>query len=236
MLAAGCITHNGYNYLYESAASIVPKTATSITGVVTDIQKTNHPIFKNLVVITLGTIDGKSIPWFNPHQKINLYVSSYPHIQVDDRITLENILYKQPPPSSYRGHLMREQTIATAFITKIAPAKIDRPNFSLRRWIHNLKISATQRATQSLEPATKSLYASLFLGNKTYVQSCYESIKEQFKRWGLSHYLARSGLHLVLIVAIWICFFRVIPIPLIYKELLIALLVFIYAILSWSSI
>ena len=236
MLAAGCITHNGYNYLYEQAAAIVPKAATTITCVVSDIQKTNHPIFKNLVVITLNSIGGKSIPWFNPHQKIHLYVSSYPHVEVDDRITLENILCKQPPPSSYRGHLMREQTIATAFITKIIPASLERPSFSYKRWIHNLKILATQRATQALEPATKSLYASLFLGNKTYVHSCYESIKEQFKRWGLSHYLARSGLHLVLIVALWMWLFRIIPIPFVYKEFSIAFLVLIYAILSWSSI
>jgi ComEC/Rec2-related protein len=236
MLTVGCMAHNGYNYLYEQAAAMVPKTATTITGVISDIQKTNHPIFKNLVVVNLNTIDGKAVSWFNPHQKIHLYVSSYPHVEVDDRITLENILCKQPPPSSYRGHLMREQTIATAFIPKITPATLERPTFSYKRLIHNLKISGTHRATQALEPATKSLYASLFLGNKTYVHSCYESIKEQFKRWGLSHYLARSGLHLVLIVALWVYFFRIIPIPYIYKEFCIALLVLIYAVLSWSSI
>lgn len=236
MLAAGCIAHNGYNHLYEQAAAMVPKTATMITGVVTDIQKTNHRIFKNLVTISICTIDGNSIAWFNPHQKIHLYVSSYPHVEVDDRITLENITCKQPPPSSYRNHLMREQTIATAFITKLTPSKIERPALSFRRWIHNLKVTATQRATSALNPAAKSLYASLFLGNKTYVQTCYESIKEQFKRWGLSHYLARSGLHLVLIVALWVWLFRLVPIPFLYKELCIAILVLIYAILSWSSI
>lgn len=236
MLAAGCMTHNAYSYLYEQAANIVPKAATTITGVVTDVQKTNHPVFKNLVVITIKTLDGKTIPWFNPHQKIHLYVSSNPQSEVDDKVTIENISCKQPPPSSYKGHLMREQTIATAFIAKLAPSKVDRPAFSYKRWIHNLKVATTQRATSSLEPATKSLYASLFLGNKTYVHSCYESIKEQFKRWGLSHYLARSGLHLVLIVALWAWFFRIIPIPFMYKELCIALLVLIYAILSWSSI
>lgn len=236
MLASGCLAHNSYNYLYESAAAKIPKTTTTITGTVCDIQKTNHPIFKNLVTITVKTIDGNTIPWFNPHRNIHFYVSSHPHVQVDDRITLENILCKQPPPSSYRMHLMREQTIATAFITKITPTNYERPRFSYKRWIHSLKIRATQRATQLLSAETKSLYASLFLGNKTYVQSCYESIKEQFKRWGLSHYLARSGLHLVLIVALLIWLFRVIPIPFMYKEISIALLVLIYAILSWSSI
>lgn len=236
MAAAGCITHNTYNYLYEQAVSIVPNKATTITGVITDIQKTNHRLFKNLVVITISTIDGKKIPWFNPHQKIHFYANNLNHPEVDDSITLENITCKKPLPSSYRGHLMREQTIATAFISKLTPTRLSRPSFSYKRWIHNLKIAATQRATNALAPATKSLYASLFLGNKTFAQNCYESIKEHFKRWGLSHYLARSGLHLVLIVALWSWFFRTIPIPLLYKELLIALLVLIYATLSWSSI
>ena len=71
-----------------------------------------------------------------------------------------------------------------------------KPTFSYKRWIYNTKILVTKRATQSLIPVAKSLYASLIFGNKTYTSSCYESIKEQFRRWGLSHYLARSGLHL----------------------------------------
>jgi len=236
MLPFGCIIHNSYSHLYEKAALVIPTNPTTITGVVVDIQKTNHRIFKNMVVLTLNTVDGKSIPWFNPHQNIHIYVSSFPNVEVDDRITLDNILCKQPPPCSYRNHLMREHTIATAFIPKLVPITTDRPTFSYKRWIYNLKISATKRATQVLLPNTKALYASLFLGNKTYSPACYESIKEQFRRWGLSHYLARSGLHLVLIVALWIWFFRIIPILFIHKEMCIALLVMIYATLSWSSI
>jgi len=236
MVAFGCLAHNGYSHLYENAASIIPTTPATITGVVTDIQKTNHHLFKNLVVITLDTVDGKTIPWFNPHKKIHIYLSSYPSVEVDDLISLENIICKQPPPSSYRGHLMREQTIATVFTPKLDATIVSRPTISYKRWIHNTKILVTKRATHALLPVTKSLYASLFLGNKTYTSTCYESIKEQFRRWGLSHYLARSGLHLVLIVALWIWFFRVIPIPFIHKELSIVLLVMVYALLSWSSI
>lgn len=236
MVIFGCIAHNGYAYLYERAAATIPTTPITITGVVTDIQKTNHRIFKNLVVVSLNSINGEPTSWFNPHNKIHIYVSSYPSIEVDDLITVENVLCKKPPPSSYRGHLMREQTIATIFTPKIIPSVLSKPTFSYKRWIYNTKILVTKRATQSLVPVTKSLYASLFLGNKTYTTSCYESIKEQFRRWGLSHYLARSGLHLVLIVALWIWFFRIIAIPFLYKQLSIALLVMIYATLSWSSI
>jgi competence protein ComEC len=232
----GSLTHNGYNYLYEKAAETIPKEPTAITGVITDIQRTNHHLFKNLIVVSLNTINEKPVSWFNPHNKILIYVSSYPSVEVDDTVTLENIVCKKPAPSSYRGHLMREQTIATVFTPKITPTHVSKPTYSYRRWIYNTKILVTKRATQSLLPVTKSLYASLFLGNKTYVSSCYESIKEQFRRWGLSHYLARSGLHLVLIVALWAWFFRMIPVPFIYKQLGIAFLVMIYALLSWSSI
>ncbi len=236
MVAFGCVAHNGYALLYEKAAAQIPTTPIMITGVVTDIQKTNHRIFKNLVVLSLNSINGTSTSWFNPHHKIHIYVSSYPSVEVDDVITLENVQCKKPPQSSYRGHLMREQTIATIFTPKIVPSYHSKPTFSYKRWIYNTKILVTKRATQSLIPVAKSLYASLFLGNKTYTSSCYESIKEQFRRWGLSHYLARSGLHLVLIVALWVWFFRIIAIPFLYKQLCIALLVMIYALLSWSSI
>ncbi len=198
MVAFGCVAHNGYALLYEKAAAQIPTTPIMITGVVTDIQKTNHRIFKNLVVLSLNSINGTSTSWFNPHHKIHIYVSSYPSVEVDDVITLENVQCKKPPQSSYRGHLMREQTIATIFTPKIVPSYHSKPTFSYKRWIYNTKILVTKRATQSLIPVAKSLYASLFLGNKTYTSSCYESIKEQFRRWGLSHYLARSGAYVYL--------------------------------------
>lgn len=236
MVALGTLGHQGYAYLYERAAATIPTTPTTLTGTVTDIQKTSHRIFKNLVVVALDTIDGESTSWFNPHNKIHIYVTAYPSIEVDDVITLENVLCKKPPHSSYRGHLMREQTIATVFTPKLVPTALSKSTFSFKRWVYNTKIATTRRATHALLPVTQSLYASLFLGNKTYTHSCYESIKEQFRRWGLSHYLARSGLHLVLIVALWVWFFRIIPMPFIYKQLSIASLVMLYAILSWSSI
>lgn len=236
MVIMGSFIHKGYNYLYERAAETIPETPITITGIVTDIQKTNHHLFKNIVVVTLNTINGTPTSWFNPHNKIHIYVTSYPSVEVDDLVKMENILCKKPPISSYRGHLMREQTIATVFTPKLITTQIVKPTFSYKRWIYNTKMFVTKRATQALLPVTKSLYASLFLGNKTYTSSCYESIKEQFRRWGLSHYLARSGLHLVLIVALWVWFFRIIPIPFIHKQLGIAFLVMIYALLSWSSI
>lgn len=236
MVALGPLEHLVYVRLYESAAAAIPDTPTTIKGVVTDIQKTNHRIFKNLVVVALDTIDGQATSWFNPHNKIHIYVTAYPSIHVDDHVTLENILCKKPPNSSYRGHLMREQTIATIFTPKLTPIDLVRPTHSWSRWIYDTKIATTKRAIKFLKPTTQSLYASLFLGNKTYTSACYESIKEHFKRWGLSHHLARSGLHLVLIVTLWLWFFRTIPAPFIYKQISIIFLVMIYAMLSWSSI
>ncbi len=236
MFAFGSLWHQGYAALYEQAASTIPTTPITLTGRVIDIQKTNHRIFKNLVVISLDAIDGASTSWFNPHNKLHIYVTKYPSIEVDDVITIKDALCKKPPQSSYRDHLMREQTIATIFIPKLIPSALSRPTYSYKRLIYNTKILTTKKATSALLPVSQSLYASLFLGNKTYTSSCYESIKEQFRRWGLSHYLARSGLHLVLIVALWVWFFRIIPIPFLYKQLSIAFLVMLYAMLSWSSI
>ena len=60
--------------------------------------------------------------------------------------------------------------------------------------------------------------------------------KDYFKQWGISHYLARSGLHVVIFVMIWQTLLALLPLPLRTKNLFLILLIICYALLSWSSV
>lgn len=235
IICIGVHWHLLYRHLYDSAVNALPNTPATITATVFDIQKTTHRIFKHRVILALEKIDDTYTPRYNPHHKLHVYVASYPRIDIDDTITFD-VALKKPPQSSYRRYLMREQVIATVFISKLSPTEIKTPPFSFPRWVYSTKNTTLKNATRAMTYATKSLYASLFLGNKTYTMHCYESIKEQFRRWGLSHYLARSGLHLVLIVALWLWLFRIIPLSFLYKEWAVVILVGVYAVMSWPSI
>ena len=80
-----------------------------------------------------------------------------------------------------------------------------------------------------------TFFSSLFLGNKTN-SFHYEKLKDHFKRWGLSHYLARSGLHLILFIALWQFLLRFIPLAFIIKHLILSCIVVLYFIFSWPSL
>ena len=63
-----------------------------------------------------------------------------------------------------------------------------------------------------------------------------DELNDQFKTWGLSHLLARSGLHLAVFVMIWQRLLSAIPFPFMFKQLFMTILCLVYFILSWSSI
>ena len=68
------------------------------------------------------------------------------------------------------------------------------------------------------------------MGDKT------QSNKEIFKWWGLSHYLARSGLHLVIIASIWFILLSIFKVPYLLKNLISAVFIISYHLLTWPSI
>ena len=85
-----------------------------------------------------------------------------------------------------------------------------------------------------LSPKTYGLFAAIFLGQPTTYGM--QDHREQFSEWGIVHQLARSGLHLVILLALarWCLGF----IPLWYglKVLILLALVALYGLLSWPSI
>src|SRR3990167_3930800 len=57
-----------------------------------------------------------------------------------------------------------------------------------------------------------------------------------FQQWGLSHVLARSGLHLVIFVFIWRWLLNFLPLSFYRKNLLLLFISLVYALCSWPSV
>ena len=166
-----------------------------------------------------------------------LFYSPYrSDIQVGDTIQIFNITCKKPDNLHLCMYQMREQIRATVFTPHLNYTVIDNPSWSFKRWVYEKKQAILQSCEQQLSPQSFLFFSSLFLGNRLYVKNKLEDINEQFKHWGIFHFLARSGLHLALFVIMWQAIFRYIPIPLILKTITIIALSVIYALFSWSSI
>lgn len=162
-------------------------------------------------------------------------------IQVGDLIELSDIKIKKAGTSSlsenqtYQDYLYKEGYLSSVFLTKKNGLTIiNRPEKCWQRWIWSFKTEIYNNLKNKMDEQTFTYFALIFLGN-THQPEILE-MRETFNYWGLSHYLARSGLHIVFFILIWTFLFRFIPIGLNWKRILLILLCVIYKLLSWSSI
>jgi competence protein ComEC len=91
-----------------------------------------------------------------------------------------------------------------------------------------------QAIRTKLSPLTADYFGLIFLGNKQ--QESAHTLRTMFSYWGLSHYLARSGLHIILFIMLWSFFFRIIPLHGSIKRVMLVVICVVYDFLSWSSI
>ncbi|MEX0940338.1 MAG: ComEC/Rec2 family competence protein [Candidatus Babeliales bacterium] len=188
-----------------------------------------HGSIKNIQCIDFQkTCYNKNILIYSP-QDLNLVA--------DDLIYIENPKLKIPDPSILNYYFLRENIYATInlknnnqFTTTL------HSKYSLRSFVFNQKNRILVELKQICNKKTFSLFSLLFLGNKSINKKELQKLRTWCKEWGISHYLARSGLHLVMIIYIWEMLFRYIPLSLIFKQILISFFTIVYLLLSWSSI
>ena len=161
--------------------------------------------------------------------------------RIGDRILIQNIQCKadmkkdEPETTSYADYLVKEGVLASFFLLNDdALSLISRPDTSFSRWLWEWRQSVYENMQQTLDKKTFQYVSLIFLGNKK--QPNIDRMRTVFNRWGLAHYLARAGLHIVIFIFLWTFLLRLIPIHLILKRLLLLLLCILYDLLSWGSI
>jgi len=206
---------------------------------ITDIATVDHPTFNQRVTMTLLKIknhEDESDRWVSSNKRIQLYTYTKHKIQVDDTISLSDITFKQPTNSSFENYLIKEGIAATLFMPKCKHTLIKRPSRSLRRWLYSMKKNLLDTLKSKMSPHAQHLFGSVFLGNKEMPKKETERTRQQFTMWGITHYLARSGLHLVIFVLCWHLILGLFPLHFSHKQTFLVFLCTIYFILSWSSI
>src|SRR5205814_6500208 len=117
---------------------------------------------------------------------------------VGDTVAFGNLKLR-PPQGTFAAYAMKEGLAATGTITKKTTLQvIERagPLRSLRTRVRNSLVAGIQ---QKMSPQSYALFATIFLGQK---QKQQHHVQHAFAHWGLSHQLARSGLHLVIFILI----------------------------------
>lgn len=155
-------------------------------------------------------------------------------LQEGQKLCLRNIICKHPKNLSFRRYLIKEKIWAVAHPQYLSYKILTQPH-RYQQIINALKQKTFYSSCKYLSSLARNLYTSIFLGKKAKSHMTQEN-KHSFQVWGLSHYLARSGLHLMILVSILSFFLLAFPIPLQAKHICIALCVACYHLATFPSI
>ncbi len=221
---------------YHSFYSFVNTSPVDIAGTVEDITQTTVCNKKNTVI----TLQIHSVKKDLVVKKINkyclLYGENFSALNVGDVVTFFHVKCKKPKNEHFTFYQIRELVVAALFNSTTPYAITFRPTFSFKRLIFDTKKTIIKKCKKKLSSRVFTLFSSLFLGNRSLVKESMDDINEHFKRWGIYHFLSRSGLHLALFVFLWQLLFRYTPLPFTVKNGMLLLLCIIYSLFSWSSI
>lgn len=191
-------------------------------------------ITKNSIVITLGLyeIENKDHHKIPVKACVQLRSSHAISICVGDTVEIKP-LKLQPVQGTFALYAMKEGFAATGTITKKTIIHV----IERAPYIKSIQSKVRERLTtsikQKISPESYALFATIFLGQKQKHQQLTYNI---FARWGLSHQLARSGLHLVIFIVILRWFFGYLPFGYRLKQTMLLLSVLCYYLLSWPTI
>ena len=158
-----------------------------------------------------------------------------------DTIIIKNIMLKKTQGTSmsdkpiFADYLLKEDALSSLFIDQQNSYTLQsRPTWSFNRWLWTKKMNLYHACKQKLSYTTFTYFSLIFLGNKYFAK--YDSLRALFNQWGLAHFLARSGLHIVLFIFMWTFLLNLMPLPLQWKRIILICCCFCYCMLSWISI
>lgn len=232
----GYVRHNQQQKSFYSFYKTYNHGPYDCIGTVLAIDQIPQTNFSTRITICIQQIKKhQSDKWNTLSTTFYIYTNKQFCPDVADLIKIENITFKESSNQSFNNYLIRENSAATIFISSIKYKLIDHPHYSLRKWIDHYKKGLIRRLNSKFSISTYKFFATLFLGNPAEKRQMFE-IKHAFKAWGIMHYLARSGLHLILFILLLNLLLQLLPIPFILKYLLLLFILIVYSLLSWTSI
>jgi competence protein ComEC len=203
---------------------------------VSDIEESYRRPGQTIFTLTIRqlTHDKKIIPEATNTQ-VHASSKTEQTVRVGDIVFCKKLFFRQNFNQDYKRYLIKEHLGGHLYTKEIFTVK-KRPAYSPQRWIIEKRNSIVRQLKQKLSPTTFTLFASIFWGKKQIDAIQIDPIKENFKAWGLLHYLARSGLHLIVFVLLWTWLMGFVPLPYNIKQIILLFIIFGYLAMSWSSI
>lgn len=181
-----------------------------------------------------------SSEWLRSSGQFEIYLKNISTLEVGDYIEIANLKIKPTTFSqklnnnpSFDFYLAKENIIATLHSDTLSYKLLSKPYFSIKKFFSQQQEKFITSLSNKLSHDAFILFSAIFLGNKK--QDSFH-LSHSFNTWGLSHYLARSGLHVVIITTLLELCILFLPISLIIKRIFLLLFLLLYWQLSWTSI
>lgn len=215
-------------------ATLFPLWHTSIEATVENITFVESKTWRYQILLKVDKyFDTNS--WKEKPFVLQLYTHKKPTFKVADTVhcALDHI---GAPDGDFKLYLYKEGIDATAFQGIVTSKIIKRPAYSWKRWVSQKKRMLHYRLLKKMNTPTFALFSSLFMGNRTSVKQELEPQKPLFKVWGIAHFLARSGLHLLIFIAILSKLLQYVPAPFLVKQGILFIIALFYFLFSWNAV
>lgn len=226
MLFAFLVGYTSYSFhFYQLDSFTVPKALTAKIQVAEVVQTGNyHWPYR---------ITGKAL--INNPFSFFIFTQKKPAFSAGDIIFCKDLLIKKSNNKSFRNYLYKQAIVGTAFKFQCCPERIIK-KFSINSWLDFHKERIFNGIKKKMSSGAFAFFSSLFMGDKNRVKQTIEKYKTSFQTWGISHHLARSGLHLVLFVLVWHLLISLLPLHFSVKTLCLTFLCCVYYLLTPPSI
>jgi len=204
----------------------------NVIAKVIDINKNDQTSLSSLT-LQIQRLKTDATRWHHVNDTIILYTRGNDYLAVGDIIYIKELKCSAIKDERQKNFLVRNQYRATSFCTSKIK-RIKRPHMDFYRFIHRTKHTIRNSLKKKLPSENFNLLSSIFLGKRDTTN--FHFIKKPFMTWGITHYLARSGLHLAVIFIAIATLLNCLFIPIILKTFIIFLMCTLYALFSWSSI
>ena len=246
MIAAGYCLVSAHNQSWQEHLNQLPTGRCTTCGIVTDLHLVNGQRHQRCVTVDCLHLhtDNREL---KPHQatKISCYVHQNDAPTVGDHVQVHDIIIKPTPvqqQTPFYYYLRREDITQSIFDAPMTITNCSETQLSwLARWYYRFSTALWHTRDQlftrihhKLSYQAASYSSLMFFGNK-YQFAC-DDMRFTFSLWGLSHFLARAGLHIVLFIMWFTLILRFLPLHATYKDLIMFILCAGYDALSWANL
>jgi predicted membrane metal-binding protein len=163
-------------------------------------------------------------------KSIVVFVRSFPACQVADDIKTYITV------GALKDTLPRYGAVATFFMQRLPIQSCAKTIFSWKRQLSMMRYQLMRSMQHNLSKPVAYLVAILFTGACGASPAVMTEVRSLCSRWGISHYLARSGLHVALLCLMWYWVLTFFGCPLLWRYACMLGALGVFALLTYPSV